>query len=65
VAEASLLETKNIVLNHKWLWSGVVHSLKEQGFKVYAYTVNDTERAHELKSWGVDGICTDYPDRFV
>ncbi len=65
VAEASLLETKNITLNQKWLWSGVVHSLKEQGFNVYAYTVNSIERAHELESWGIDGICTDYPDRFV
>ena len=65
VAEASLLQTKKIVLNHKWLWAGVIGSLKDQGFEVYAYTVNDVERAQELASWGVDGICTDYPNRFV
>lgn len=65
IAEASLLDTTEIHINHNWLWSGFVHSLKRKGYKIYAYTVNDPERAQELSSWGVDGIFTDYPDRFT
>ena len=63
VAEASLLKTKRLHMNEKWLWSNFVQSLKNQGFSVYAYTVNDQERADELHSWGVDGIVTDYPNK--
>ena len=64
VAEASLLDTNRVHINHNWLWSGFVNSMKQQGYNLYAYTVNNLERAQELESWGVDGIFTDYPDRF-
>jgi glycerophosphoryl diester phosphodiesterase len=64
VAEASLLSTKNIHINHNWLWSGFVRSMKHKGYTLYAYTVNDPERAEELRTWGVDGIFTDRPDKF-
>lgn len=63
VAQAELLKTKRLHMNHRWLWSGFVKSMKTQGYSLYAYTVNDLERAEELKSWGVDGIFTDYPDK--
>lgn len=63
VAEASLLHTKLLFMNEKWLWSNFVYSLKNQGYAVYAYTVNDLERAKELKKWGVDGVFTDYPNK--
>lgn len=64
VAEASLLDTKDIHINHNWLWSGFVRSMKYRGYNLYAYTVNSKERAKELESWGVDGIFTDRPDLF-
>jgi glycerophosphoryl diester phosphodiesterase len=41
-----------------------VRSLNHKGYQLYAYTVNDKERAEELAEWGVKGIFTDYPDRF-
>jgi glycerophosphoryl diester phosphodiesterase len=63
IAEASLLKTNRLNMNEKWLWSSFVQSLKSQGFTIYAYTVNDTERAEELKSWGISGIITDFPNR--
>lgn len=65
VAEASLLHTEQIHQNHNWLWSSFVRSMKQRGFEIYAYTVNSTERAQELKEWGVDAIFTDYPNRFT
>lgn len=64
VAEATLLKTKRLHINHQWLWSSFVRSIKHQGFDLYAYTVNTVDRAAELEKWGVDGIFTDYPDRF-
>lgn len=64
VAEASLLETSELHFNHNWLWSGFVKSLKHKGYTVFAYTVNTQDRADELESWGVDGIFTDYPNKF-
>lgn len=64
VASASYLETNRIHINHNWLWSGFVRSMKHKGYKLYAYTVNEMDRAEELESWGIDGIFTDYPDRF-
>jgi glycerophosphoryl diester phosphodiesterase len=64
VAKASLLKTDRIHINQAWLWSNFVRSLCAKGYRVYAYTVNSTERANELEDWGVKGIFTDYPDRF-
>jgi glycerophosphoryl diester phosphodiesterase len=32
------------------------------GLRVNTWTCNDPQRAAELSSWGIDGICTDVPD---
>lgn len=64
IAEASLLETNRLHLQHKWLWESFIRSLKHKGYSVYAYTVDTRERAEELASWGIDGIFTDMPNRF-
>lgn len=64
VAEAELLHTKRIHIQQGWLWGSFVRSLKHRGYDIYAYTVNTHKRANELEEWGVDGIFTDYPDRF-
>lgn len=64
VTKASLLHTKRLHVNDKVLWSGFVRSVKSEGYAIYAYTVNHRDRADELSKWGVDGICTDYPNIF-
>ncbi len=64
ITYATLLNTKRLHINQKWLWHGFVASLKNQGYKVYAYTVNDKKRHDELEGWGVDGIFTDNPNLF-
>lgn len=65
VARASLLDTDRIHIKQTWLWSNFVRSLDHKGYKLYAYTVNNTSRAQELEEWGAKGIFTDYPDRFI
>lgn len=47
--------------NHQHLTAETVGAMHDAGYGVMAYTVNDTERARTLKSWGVDGIFTDLP----
>jgi len=64
VAVAAYLGTDRLHINQKWLWGGFVRSIKQQNYSLYAYTVNNIERATELAEWGVDGIFTDRPDMF-
>lgn len=42
----------------------VVATAKEQGFNVLTWTVNDVEVMRELVARGVDGIISDFPERF-
>ncbi len=36
--------------------------IKENGFKVYPWTVNDMDKFYSLVEMGVDGIITDFPN---
>lgn len=40
-----------------------VAALKKKKIRVIPWTVNDPEDMKRLRSWGVDGIITDYPNR--
>ncbi len=55
------LEVISFGANHLHLTETQVAAMKGDGYGVMAYTVNDTERAKTLKSWGVDAIFTDIP----
>lgn len=58
-------ETINAVAifpNYTMLTEEIVENLKEK-FKVYTYTVNNLKPISRIKSYGVDGIITDFPDR--
>ncbi|WP_343564053.1 glycerophosphodiester phosphodiesterase family protein [Kiloniella sp. b19] len=46
---------------HEPLTADQVRSIREEGYKVAVYTVNDTARAHALLDMGVDSIITDVP----
>lgn len=48
--------------DHRALTQDTVHTLHQQGYRIMAYTVNETLRARKLLSWGVDMLCTDRPD---
>lgn len=38
-------------------------AIQQAGFKVFPWTVNDIEAIQNMKTIGVDGIMSDYPDR--
>lgn len=40
-----------------------IDRLHERGIRVIPWTVNQRDDMVRLKSWGVDGLITDYPDR--
>ena len=37
--------------------------LKGEGFQIFPWTVNEIDAIAKMKSYGVDGIISDYPDR--
>jgi glycerophosphoryl diester phosphodiesterase len=41
----------------------VVSNIKEAGFKIYTWTVNEEQDIKAMKKMGVDGIITNYPER--
>jgi glycerophosphoryl diester phosphodiesterase len=48
--------------NHKTLSADWARAVKQQGFGLFCYTVNEPGRAREILSWGVDAFCTDRID---
>lgn len=40
-----------------------VKKAQEAGYKIYTWTVNEPEDIARMKSYGVDGIISDYPER--
>jgi len=40
-----------------------VSEIKSRGFKIFTWTVNDTEQISNIRKLGVDGIFTNYPER--
>ncbi len=40
----------------------MARAIKDAGYWLFCYTVNDPARARELLDWGVDAFCTDRID---
>lgn len=63
---AALLNPQIVSPDHLLLQSAQdVQLLKNAGYRVIPYTVNDEARWRELISFGVDGIITDYPAKLL
>lgn len=48
--------------DHKKLTPEWASAIKQAGYGLLCYTVNDLDRAKEIRAWGVDAICTDRID---
>ena len=48
--------------NHQNLSPAQAQAIKQAGFGLFCYTVNDPLRAREILGWGVDAFCTDRID---
>ena len=51
--------------DNEYLDFELVQELREQGIPSLVFTVNDPERARELRRRGVAGIFTDYPSKMI
>ncbi len=49
--------------NHKHLTKTQARAIKDAGYWLFCYTVNDPGRAREIFDWGVDALCTDRIDQ--
>lgn len=50
---------------YKLLSADKVQQLHQKGMQVIPWTVNDPKAMQEVKAMGVDGLITDYPDRYL
>lgn len=50
---------------YKLLREELVEGYQSKGIKVIPWTVNEKEDMLRLASWGIDGIITDYPNRWI
>lgn len=50
---------------HKKLSQNNIETIKNKGFEIYTYTVNDTSDINIMKKMGVNGIFTNYPERVI
>jgi len=48
--------------SHKPLTQAMARRIKQAGYWLFCYTVNEPERAREIFDWGVDAFCTDRID---
>ncbi len=60
--KATSLGVVAIHTNHRHLTPPLAHRVKDAGFGLFCYTVNEPARATEIMGWGVDGMCTDRID---
>ncbi len=61
-AQARALGAVAIHTNQKHLTAALARQVKDAGFGLFCYTVNDPARARAIIGWGVDGMCTDRID---
>lgn len=60
---ASAFSAKAIHPHFSLLTEENVQKAQEQGFKVYTWTINETEDIERIKTYNIDGIITDFPER--
>ena len=63
LAFAEVIEAEAIHPDYQLLNLENVQEMQEKGFMVLPWTVNDTEDIQKIKSYQVDGIISDFPDR--
>jgi len=74
IAETATIEPAELVRQaeahiycpgYQFLDNDQVKRVQEAGYRVLPWTVNDPRHWERLLAWGVDGITTDFPERFV
>jgi glycerophosphoryl diester phosphodiesterase len=61
-AELEALGCVSLHTDHETLTRDKARAVKEAGYWLFCYTVDDPARAREIFGWGVDALCTDRID---
>ena len=61
-ARLHALDACALHVSHQHLTPALAQVVRQAGFDLFCYTVNDPARAREILGWGVDGLCTDRID---
>ncbi|MEH6629564.1 MAG: glycerophosphodiester phosphodiesterase family protein [Halopseudomonas aestusnigri] len=64
-AHAKHLNCSTIHLWHKMFTPELISEIKQLGYGIATYTVNEVDRAKELVAMGVDSIITDFPGNTI
>ena len=51
--------------DYRFVDAEIVRQVHDAGKRIVPYTVNEPEHWQRLLAWGVDGMTTDFPDRFL
>lgn len=62
LTQLQALDAVALHTNYKNLTPALASMVKQAGYGLFCYTVNDPARAAEIRAWGVDGFCTDRID---
>lgn len=60
---AKFIKAETIHPQYHLLTSENTRNMQDLGFKVFAWTVNEPEDIRQIKSFNVNGIITDFPER--
>lgn len=62
---ADKLNAWSVNLDKDCIDQALVVEAKARGRKLLAFTVNDKEQIQQFRAWGVDGVFTDFPERYA
>ncbi len=62
VSDAS---ANGVSIKYTWLTPELVTELKDKGYMIYAWTINDPKELETMYRLGVDAIISDCPDRLI
>jgi len=63
-ALAEAADADYLITYYEYANSNLIEDAHSRGVKIMIYTVNDKQTIKQLKDMGVDGIITNFPDRF-
>jgi glycerophosphoryl diester phosphodiesterase len=61
-AFAKFIDAKSVHAHYHLLSKKMTLQMQEEGFQVFAWTVNEPEDIQKIKSFNVNGIISDFPD---
>ena len=52
-------------VNHELITAEFVYQIRQRGIALWCWTVDDLDRMREMEAFGVQGITSNYPERFA